>query len=161
LKSRQDTSKILLDTSFILPSLGIDVGEEVTKCLKGLADAGSKADIYYSQFSILESLWVAARLSASPTFDPESISLGLRSIIEGHRYTKVIEDSRTFSNALKIYTLGHRDMIDNILYANSVLLNLKLLTLDNKLRDFINERGLENTLVSSGEITRDSAARAL
>lgn len=151
MKSKQATLRVLLDTSFILPSLGIDVGEDVSKGLKEITDI--KAKIYYSHFSILESLWIAARLATSATFDGESFSLGLRSIIEGGRYMKVEEDSRTFNDALKLYMLGHKDMMDNILYASSTRLNLKLLTLDNKLKEFIRERGLKDTLISPDQIT--------
>ena len=150
MKSKQATLRVLLDTSFILPSLGIDVGEDVSEGLKKLADI--KAEIYYSHFSILESLWVAARLSTNETFDAESFNLGLRSIIEGDRYMKVKEDSKTFDDALKLHMLGHKDMIDNILYANSIRLSIKLLTLDRKLKDFIHERGLKNTFIAPDEL---------
>ena len=150
MKNKQATLNVLLDTSFILPSLGIDVGKEVSEGLKGLADI--KAEIHYSHFSILESLWVAARLSTNATFDAESFSLGLRSIIEGDRYMKVKEDSKTFNDALKLHMLGHKDMIDNILYANTTRLNIKLLTLDNELKNFIHERGLKNTLITPDEL---------
>jgi len=150
LKSKQATLRVLLDTSFILPSLGIDVGEEVSKGIRGLDDL--KAEIYYSHFSILESLWVAARLLTSATFDRESFSLGLRSIIEGGRYRKVEENSKTFNDALKLYMLGHKDMIDDILYANSTSLNLKLLTLDTELKEFIHNKGLEDTLITPSQI---------
>jgi len=44
--------------------------------------------------------------------------------------------------------LGHKDMVDNILYASSSRLNLKLLTLDNELKGFIRERGLKDTFIS-------------
>jgi PIN domain nuclease of toxin-antitoxin system len=47
---------------------------------------------------------------------------------------------------------GHKDMIDNILYANSTRLNIKLLTLDNELKIFILERGLKNTLITPDEL---------
>jgi len=151
LKSSQTTLRVLLDTSFILPSLGIEVGEEVSKGLKRLADV--EAEIHYSRFNILESLWVAARLSTSAAFDGESFSLGLRSIVEGGRYRKVEEDSRTFDDALRLYILGHKDMVDNILYASSTHLNLKLLTLDNELKEFIHERGLKDNLVSPDQLT--------
>jgi len=126
--------------------MGIDVGEEVSRGLKGLND--TRAEIHYSHFSILESLWVAARLSRTETFDRESFSLGLRSIIEGGRYMKVEEDSIIFDDALRLYTFGHRDMIDNLLYSSSGRLDLKLLTLDNQLKEFIRERGLKDTLIS-------------
>lgn len=38
-------------------------------------------------------------------------------------------------------------MIDNILYASSTQLNLKLLTLDTELKEFIHEKRLKDTLI--------------
>jgi len=142
--------KVLLDTAFILPSLGIDVGEEVIKGLKRLAEI--EAEIHCSRFSILETLWVAARLSRSANFNAETFELGLRSILESGRYVKVEEDSETFNKALRLYMMGHKDMIDNILYASSTQLNLKLLTLDAELKEFIHEKGLNDTLVYPNQI---------
>lgn len=152
MRSRQDVLRVLLDTSFILPSLGIDVGEAVAKGLHRVVDVG--AEIHYSDFSILESLWLAARLSAREGFDGERISLGLRSIVEGRRYTKAEADSGAFNDSLKLYVLGHRDMVDNILYSTSTHRNLKFLTLDEELKRFINEKGLEDTLISPDQLTR-------
>jgi PIN domain nuclease of toxin-antitoxin system len=142
--------KVLLDTTFILPSLGIDVGEEVLKGLSKLAQI--KVNIYFSRFSILETLWIAARLSKSPNFNTEIFKLGLRSILEGKRYMKVEESSEIFDEALRLYMLGHKDMIDNILYATSTNLNLKLLTLDKELKEFIHEKGLMDTLIHPSQI---------
>ncbi|MGQ9513949.1 MAG: PIN domain-containing protein [Thermoproteota archaeon] len=150
MKSKQARLKVLLDTSFILPTLGIDAGEEVSKSLKKLADI--EAELYYSRFNILESLWVAARFTESPTFNMEIFSQGLRSIIESGIYGKVEEDSETFKEALRLHALGHKDMIDDILYAASSNLNLKLLTLDAELREFIHKKGLKDTLISPGQI---------
>jgi PIN domain nuclease of toxin-antitoxin system len=142
--------KVLLDTTFILPSLGIDVGEEVLKGLSKLAQI--KVNIYFSRFSILETLWIAARLSKSPNFNTEIFKLGLRSILEGKRYMKVEESSEILNEALRLYMLGHKDMIDNILYATSTNLNLKLLTLDKELKEFIHEKGLMDTLIHPSQI---------
>jgi len=150
LKSKQAASKVLLDTSFILPTLGIDVGEEVSVGLKKLANI--KAELYYSSFSILEALWVAARLTKTPTFNIGRFSHGLRSIIESGKYGKVEEDSETFKESLRLHMLGHKDIIDNILYATSTQLNLKLLTLDTELGEFIRQKGLRDTLISPSQI---------
>ena len=100
---------------------------------------------------------VAARLSTS--FDKENFSLGLRSIIEGGRYRRVEEDSKTFNVALRLYMLGHKDMVDNILYASSTGLNLKLLTLDKELKEFIRERGLKDTLISPDQLIQVGVRR--
>jgi len=143
--------KVLLDTTFILPSLGVDVGEEVSKGLKKLADI--KAEIYCSRFSILETLWVAARLSSSVNFNGENFRLGLRSVVESRRYMKAEEDSEIFNDALRLYMIGHKDMIDNILYASSTHINLKLLTLDTELKEFIHNKGLKDTLIHPNQIS--------
>jgi len=143
--------KALLDTTFILPSLGIDVGKEVIESLKKLADLN--ADIYFSHFSIIEALWVAARLSKSTNFNQESFRIGLRSIMESRRYIKVEEDSEVFNQALKLRILGHKDMIDNILYASSICFNLTLITLDTELKEFIHSKGLHDTLTSPNQIS--------
>ncbi len=43
--------------------------------------------------------------------------------------------------------LGHKDIIDNILYATTILYDLKLLTIDRTLKSFIERIGLKNTLI--------------
>jgi len=143
--------KVLLDTTFILPTLGIDVGEEALKGLKKLADV--KAEIYCSRFSILETLWIAARLSRDTNFNAESFRLGLRSVLESGRYMKAEEDSEIFNEALRLYVMGHKDMIDNTLYATSTHLNLKLLTLDTQLKEFIKNKRLNDTLITPNQIS--------
>ncbi|MEM2942906.1 MAG: hypothetical protein QXT81_05750 [Candidatus Bathyarchaeia archaeon] len=66
MRSRQDTPRVLLDSTFILPTLGIDTGEEASKGLKRLDE--TEAEIYYSRFSVLEALWVTAKISGSEDF---------------------------------------------------------------------------------------------
>lgn len=144
--------KVLLDTTFILPSLGIGVGEQVSKGLEKLARI--KHDIYFSPFSILETLWVAARLSKSVDLNSESLKLGLRSIMKSGRYKKTEEDPEIFNEALRLHVMGHKDMIDNILYATSTRLDLKLLTLDKELKQFIHEKGLEDSLIHPDQISQ-------
>jgi hypothetical protein len=145
LGSRKHGLKVLLDTSFLLPSLGVDVGREVAKGLRGLAEA--EAEIYYSRFSVLEALWVVARLLRDGAFDGDRFSLGLRSIIDGGRYRLLEEDAHSYGEGLRLYRLGHRDMIDNILYASSVSHGLSFMTLDRELGGFIGEMGLKDNLV--------------
>lgn len=43
-------------------------------------------------------------------------------------------------------------MIDNILYAVSLHHSLRFLTLDDNLREFISNKGLENTLIRVDQI---------
>jgi len=150
LKNNEDTLKVLLDTSFILPTLGVDTGVEVRETLKKLNEI--KVEIYYSSFSILESIWVIIRLMRESRFNIERFRLGLRSLIESHRYKCVVEDSEVFIQALNLYTLGHKDLIDNILYVDSLHFNLKLLTLDEELIRFVQDNKLKNTILTPNQI---------
>lgn len=54
--SSQDTQAILLDTSFLLPTVGIDVeNQQVYKALEKLAK--STISIYYSEINLIECSW--------------------------------------------------------------------------------------------------------
>jgi PIN domain nuclease of toxin-antitoxin system len=150
LKNKLSTLKVLLDTSFLLPTLGVDTGEEVFKGLKRLAEI--EADIHYSRFSVLESLWITARLSRVVGFDSERFRHGLRSIIESRKYAKIDETSDIFDDALRLHMLGHKDMIDNILYASAIHLDLKLLTLDIELKRFICNKRLTDPLMFPNDL---------
>lgn len=150
MKSRRGTLKVLLDTSFLLPTLGINTGEAVLEGLRLLNTLS--AEIYYSRFSILEALWLAARYTKSATFNMERFTRGLRSLSKNIRYHKVDEDSGIFEEALKLNILGHRDMIDNILYATSVYLGLTLLTFDKELKRFVQEKRLKDTLTLPSQL---------
>ena len=59
LEEQRAETEILLDTSFLLPTLGISVSGDTRRGIEILAE--TEIEIYYSRFSILESLWVATR----------------------------------------------------------------------------------------------------
>lgn len=141
---------VIVDTTFLLPTLGIDVGKLARKALGKLSEIDAR--IFFSRFSILESLWVAARSIQKSEFDAERFEHGMRSIAEGGRYRKLDENSEVFNRALELYESGHVDMIDNILYASSVVFGLRFLTVDGSFRDFIDEKRLEMTLLSVDEL---------
>lgn len=146
MKNKKNTLKVLLDTTFILPTLGIDSGIEVKKAIKKLDEIN--AELYYSIFSILESLWIAIRLIKKREFDIERFKLGLRSLIEARRYKQIIENTEVFNYALSLYLNGHADMIDNILYANSIIYDIKFLTIDEEIKKFIKIKNLKDTILS-------------
>ncbi|MEM3404472.1 MAG: hypothetical protein QXJ17_08060 [Nitrososphaeria archaeon] len=152
MKNRKNTRKLLLDTSFLLPTFGIEVGNEVLECLAKLAE--TETEIYYSNFSVLESLWIATKYLNNQQFDEQRFDLGLKSLIESQRYKLIKEDSKVFEYALKLYRLGHKDMIDNILYSNSIRFDNNFMTVDEELRKFIQNRKLNDTLVFPKEILK-------
>lgn len=150
MKSNGAARGILLDTSFLLPTLGISVSGATEEGIKILSE--TETELYYSRFSILESLWVATRTVNDSAFCDESLRPGLKSIIESGRYERVEEDSEIFSEAFTLYGLGHKDMIDNILYASAARLGLILLTLDDELRKFVLEKRLKDPFISVEEL---------
>lgn len=68
--------KVLLDTSLLLPTIGIEV-EKADRILEKLRDC----ELYYSDFSILECLWVVNSLKKKGKFDRGVFETGIRSII--------------------------------------------------------------------------------
>ena len=76
----------------------------------------------------------------------------LKSVMDSGRYGRSEEDFQIFKRAHELWGLGHRDMIDDILYAHSAAKGMKLLTVDSKLRSFVREHGLEDTTVFPSEM---------
>ena len=87
MRSRRGGLRVLLDTSFLLPSLGIDTGPAVFEALRALDEL--HAEVFYSALSLLEALWVAVRLMKKDIFDEEAFRAGLSSIMANRRYRRV------------------------------------------------------------------------
>jgi predicted nucleic acid-binding protein len=116
--------RILLDTSFLLPSIGVKVAgaAEVLEKLK-------KSELYYSNLSVLECLWVIVSLERRKVaIEMETIKVGLKSIERSYR--RVVEDAEIFFDALKLRRAGHTDFIDCLLYAISLREGLTFLSFD-------------------------------
>lgn len=143
-------TNVLLDTSFLLPTLGVEVKADIVKGLKKLADGN--INVYFSSFNILECLWVETVLRKHQSFDEGRFREGLRSILDGGVYERAEEGFEAFEKASELRGIGHKDMIDNLLYANSVVNGLRFLTVDADFRSFIREHKLKDTTVFPAEI---------
>jgi len=97
--------------------MGIDAGDEVRRGLEKLK--ANPAEIWCSRFSILEALWTGARFAADGRLDLGLFGQGLNSILKGGVYLIAEEQSEAYLHALQVYSAGHKDMIDNLLYASS------------------------------------------
>ncbi len=128
--------KVLLDTSLLLPTLGIEV-ERADKILKKLRDY----ELYYSDFSILECLWVVNSLKRKGKFDRDSFETGIRSIFEC--YAKAEINAEIILRAFEIYEVGHKDIIDCILYSIALRYNMKFASIDSELKKFIKNNNLK------------------
>jgi len=128
--------KILLDTSLLLPTIGIEV-ERADKLLEKLKDY----ELYYSDFSILECLWVVNSLKRKGKFDRDVFETGMRSIFEC--YTRAEINAEIVLKAFEIYEIGHKDIIDCLLYSIALHNNMKFASLDNELKEFIKNNNLK------------------
>ncbi|AIY90155.1 PIN domain-containing protein [Geoglobus acetivorans] len=98
-------------------------------------------ELYYSDFSILECLWVVNSLKRKDKFDLDSFETGIKSIYEC--YAKAEIDAEIVFKAFEIYEMGHRDIIDCLLYSTALNNNMKFASLDNELRNFVKENNLK------------------
>ena len=132
--------RILLDTSFLLPSLGVEVAG-AAEALENLKED----EFYYSNFSVLECLWVLASLERKKVaIEMDTVETGLKSIERS--YKRAVEDTEVFLEALKLRRAGHTDFIDCLLYAISLRDGLKFLSFDTELKEFVQKKGFEDTI---------------
>jgi len=143
---------ILLDTTYIMPIVGIDVeGIDETLAILEKLYSHRKIKIYYTPFNIFE---VVAKLSKMK-YDEKRVKLGLKSIREN--FTLTHPTTKGYIEALKLRSLGFRDLIDLLLYTTANSRKLKLLTRDQELISFL-ESCREDT---SCIITEDELRRLL
>lgn len=76
----------------------------------------------------------------------ETVEVGLRSIERS--YMRVVEDAEIFLDALKLRKAGHTDFIDCVLYAISLREDLKFLSFDSELKEFLQRKEFEDTIFS-------------
>jgi len=141
--------RVLLDTSFVLPSFGVDVGEEVSECLEMIGARKGEVRAYYSPFSLLEAALVLLREvkrgSVKVEDAAEMVREGVASVIYGIEAAETSPEA--FSLAIRLYEMGHRDIFDNLLYSTAIANGMLVLTLGRGLVEFVKERGLPAAVV--------------
>lgn len=142
MKSNQNIQKILLDTSFLLPTLGVEVEQEVTRTLSRIDP--EEIRLFYSDWSLLESSWIAVRQIKQGTYQAPLFRRGLLSITKTAVYEPVLASPDDYLNALDFYERGHPDMIDNLLYVTSLRNQYRFLTIDSAFMEFISLNGIED-----------------
>jgi hypothetical protein len=149
--NNQNTPEILLDTSFLLPTLGFNVDNQlVYDALKKIAD--STIDVHYSDINLLECSWQAASAIKRNEFDAGTYRTGLRSIAKSERYRIVRITNEAYVNAVHLYELGNQDMMDNLLYSIAYSFQMRFLTLDLPFIQFLIDNNLPNVTITASEI---------
>ena len=129
-------NKVLLDTSFLLPILGFETSSRVMRAFQRL----NSYKLYYNDISVLEALWKIAKTIKGTEEELSRIKEGIRALRDTVRYAPI--DEEAVKNAMHMYRLGHRDMVDNLLYSIAISKGLKLLTVDDRLVEFVKRRNL-------------------
>ena len=130
--------RILLDSTYILPIVGIKVeGVERTIIILKRLRRERKARFYYTPFNILEILGKIARMR----YDHDVVATGLSSIEE--EFELAHPTTEGYMKALNLRRKGFKDMIDLLLYTTALTRNLLFLTRDMVLIDFLEKMGEE------------------
>jgi len=137
------STRILLDTTFLLPTLGINVKDydEVYKKLKNYV-------VYISRYSILEALWVLNSFKKRGYYNEKTVREGLDSLLLNNRFMKIDEPPEALILSMKLYDLGHRDLIDNLLYSIAYTSDLLFLTVDDKFMKFIEKIKMKDIFIT-------------
>ncbi|MEL9990088.1 MAG: PIN domain-containing protein [Thermoproteus sp.] len=139
--------KILPDTTYLLPILGVKVPEVMPalRALRGRDDL----ELYYSPFSLLEALGKIAK----EKHDPKRLGAGLMSIAA--RFNEATPSPSGYLKAAELRQKGHGDLIDLLLYATARDRGLRLLTRDLDLLDFLRKVGEDlDAVITEEELLR-------
>ena len=92
-------------------------------------------ELYYSDISLLEALWKIAKTIKGSKEETARIKEGIKALRSTAKQVNIEE--KAVENTINMYKLGHKDMIDNLLYSTAKTGKLKLLTVDKSLIKFI------------------------
>ena len=144
-KRNSSNSRVLLDTSFLLPVLGFETSKPVMEAFHRL----HAHTLYYSDLSILEALWKIVKTIRGLREEIDRIVEGVEAIRRTMEHAPV--SGKAVEQAIKMYKLGHRDIIDNLLYSIAASGDMKLLTVDEELVRFIEEHSLPRKYIVTPE----------
>ena len=155
--SFSDKLKVLLDSTYLLPIVGVEV-ENVSKALRVLRKLRKLGmlEVYYTPFNIVEILGKISKMR----YDRNIVLKGLTLIEEEFKLTYLTAEG--YMKALELKSKGFKDLIDLLLYTTSLTRNLKFLTRDAALIDFLRNLGerMENLVYEEDFIRKHGIGKA-
>lgn len=139
------SAKILLDSTYLLPVFGIQVEGLTTQDIAKLREATITGKI---QPHALTTCWieilgkVAREAQRHKTDITEIAEKAIKSLTQTEVIKWINPGPEALKLALKLRLLGHKDMIDNLLYATATTQNMTLLTMDTELVHFLKKHNL-------------------
>lgn len=134
-------AKVLLDSTFLLPTLGVKVAQILDSDMRELAKLRSRANFFCLYQSLVEVLGKVARAARPDKSTIEIVEAGLRSLLESGVYAWTSPSVGALLEALEMRRRGHGDMIDNMLYATASEGRMLFLSLDKDLTEFLAKNG--------------------
>jgi len=136
--------EVLLDSTYLLPSFGIEVEGFSEEHIRALREAWSRGLVRYYCLSVV---WVEvvgkvcreARRSGVEVSDV--VDMAIKSLLKSGMYEWMSPPPEAIKLAFELRLAGHRDIIDNLLYATSIAMDMVFLTMDEALKGFLAEHG--------------------
>ena len=135
---------VLLDSTYILPTFGIEVEGLSNKHLTMLRDAAlnGKVEYYCSTVIWIEVIGKVSREGIRIGINLDDIlDIALKSLFKSGFYRWIQPNDEALKIAFKLRLEGHKDNIDNLLYATSITNNMVFLTMDEDLKEFLLKQG--------------------
>ncbi|GBF09927.1 hypothetical protein apy_16520 [Aeropyrum pernix] len=138
--------KILVDTSFLLPALGVEIEGEAMKVIPLFR----KLEVYYLEVALLEAVWRILKIVGRERL--ERVRIGIEAIRKTYHIAE--PPPKAYIGAIEIYDKGHRDYIDALHYSVATALGIKFLTIDSKFIEFLGNNGypIKNVIVTPKEL---------
>ncbi len=147
--------KVVVDTTYLLPVFGISVkglSDDDLLLLRKLSLEGI-VRLYLVPVIWIELLGKVYREARKHRVDSRRIKLAVKSLYNPRFYKWVKPGYRAIMLAYKLRELGHRDNIDNILYATATTRKMLFLSMDEELKEFLAKTELpKDNIVSHKEL---------
>jgi len=134
---------VLLDSTYLLPAFGIEVKGISERDFILLKQMQSKGLVNYLSTDIvfIEILGKVHKEAKKKGLPITNFNFAIKSLKESNFIKWIQIPMKAVTIALKIRDLGHKDMIDNLLYATAISNAYVFLTMDHTLRKFLKENG--------------------
>lgn len=131
--------KVLLDSTYLLPTFGIDVEGISNRDLEAMRKLGySKVKYYCLSVVWVEIIGKVFKESLKRNIKLDSIiDVAVDSLMRSRFYQWIDPPPEAIILAYKMRKEGHGDIIDNLLYGTAIVQKMIFLTMDKTLIDFL------------------------
>jgi predicted nucleic acid-binding protein len=135
-----------LDTSFLLPYLGIKV---VGVDERDIVEITEKHKLYYPLLLLVELQGVVFKETRKRSLQeiPEKAVDGFISLVYGERVEMLPPAEDDLNTSYDLILSGWNDIFDAILYAVSKRTKMRVLTMDTAFKSFLKEKGFDHELL--------------